>query len=118
MPRYALRISFPTEQDARDQFGAFPSSDAPYIQRISRKRDGNTWVIMADLQEQRDLDAFLVMCRSHPRVNEIKLITEAEWLDAPSHFNMNLQPNSALVTDACAAALLRRASYSAAQRGR
>jgi hypothetical protein len=85
MPTYALRMSFPTEQDARDQFSAFPSSDAPYIQRISRKRDRNTWVVLADLSTQRDLDTFLVMCRSHPRVNEIKLITEAEWSKAPSH---------------------------------
>jgi hypothetical protein len=85
MPMYALRISFPTERDAQDQFAAFPPTDVAYIQCISRKRDGNTWVVLADLQTQRDLDDFLVLCRSHPRVTEIKLITEKEWKEAPSH---------------------------------
>src|SRR5258706_4579170 len=80
-----LRVRFATEEDARREFHAFPAHELDYLKRIERKRDGASWVLVAELMEHRDLNTLLALLRAHRFVTEVKEISEYEWTQAPSH---------------------------------
>jgi len=85
MPTVALRVTFVTEEDARKEVNGFPAQELPYVRRVERKRDGATWVVLADLLERRDLDTLRTLFRMHRFVTDVNEITEAEWARAPSN---------------------------------
>jgi hypothetical protein len=79
-----LRIRFTSFMRAYETFHAFPP-DLDYIEGWSRKRDGDSQVILLRLSDPSRLQDFLELCTANPDIVEVKSITEAEFHHAPSN---------------------------------
>ena len=80
-----LRIRFIDEQVASDVFETFPPDDLDYVEGWSRKRDGDSQVVLLRLSDERYLQAFIALCRQTSYVVDVTPITETEFWNAPSH---------------------------------
>jgi len=85
MTTVPLRIRFVDEQVAYDVFETFPPEDLHYVEGWSRKRDGDSQLVLLRLADERHLESFLALCRQTAYVVEVIPITEIEFWSAQSN---------------------------------
>jgi hypothetical protein len=85
MAMYPLRVRFRNADRAYALFGSFPPDDLDWIEGHSRKRDGDSQVMLLHVSSEARLQDFLELCRSHPDIVEVVPITEEEFCAAPSN---------------------------------
>lgn len=82
--RVALRLTFCNEDACYYQFPVFPPLHFEYISASERKRHGKTQLLVITLQDKAFLDAFTDACNANPHLSSLKVISEEEFLNAPS----------------------------------
>ena len=85
MPVYPLRVRFSSADRAYDLFSSFPPQDVDWIEGHSRKRHGDSQVMLLHLSSEPRLQDFYALCRQHPDIVEVAPITEEEFRRAPSN---------------------------------
>lgn len=85
MPTFPLRIRFVDDAHAYRQFHSFPPEGVDYIEGWSRKRDGDSQLILLHLARGARLQEFLALCRQEPGILEVTQISEEEFRRAPSN---------------------------------
>jgi hypothetical protein len=85
MPIFPLRIRFRSPDRAYDLFHSFPPDDLDWIEGHSRKRDGDSQVMLLNLSSEARLQDFRRLCAEHPDIVEVVSITEDEFWRAPSN---------------------------------
>ena len=88
MPTIPLRIRFANEDLAYERFHSFPPDDVHGIggfEGCSRKRDGDSQVILLRLTSEANLQDFLALCRKERGIVEVLPITEDEFWRAKSN---------------------------------
>ncbi len=85
MAMYPLRVRFRSVDRAYELFGWFPPDDVDWIEGHSRKRDGDSQVMLLHVASEARLQDFLALCRDHPDIVEVVPITEQEFWAAPSN---------------------------------
>ncbi|OJU98674.1 MAG: hypothetical protein BGO12_20030 [Verrucomicrobia bacterium 61-8] len=76
---FPLKIRFVDSQHAFDRFHFISLRDADYVQGWSRKREGDSQLILLLLDNEDRLEDFLALCRREDSVVEITPITEDEF---------------------------------------
>lgn len=84
MPTFPLRIRFTDAECAYERFHQFPP-DTDFIDGMSRKRDGDSQVILLRVASETCLQDFLALCRAENSIVEVLPITEDEFWSAPSN---------------------------------
>jgi hypothetical protein len=84
MPTFPLRIRFVDEDHAYKRFHSFPP-DVDYIEGWSRKRDGDSQMILLSVASEAHLQDFLALCRQENSIVEVIPITEEEFHKAKSN---------------------------------
>lgn len=85
MPMFPLRIRFVDADHAYERFHSFPPDDVDYIEGWSRKRDGDSQMILLHLANETQLQDFLELCRRENSIIEVVSITEDEFQRARSN---------------------------------
>ncbi len=85
MAMFPLRVRFADAERAHRLFDSFPPGDLEYIEGWSRKRDGDSQIMLLHLETEARLQDFITLCRSHPEVVEVVSISEDEFWRAPSN---------------------------------
>ena len=85
MPMFPLRIQFVDADHAYKLFHSFPPSDVDYIEGWSRKRDGDSQVILLHLASEAHMQEFLALCRQESSIVEVVPITEDDFQRAKSN---------------------------------
>ena len=85
MPLFPLRIRFVDAEHAYERFHHFPPHDLEYVERMSRKRDGDSQVMLLEVPTDANLQQFLALCREEDGVVDVFPITEEEFWRAPSN---------------------------------
>jgi hypothetical protein len=85
MPMFPLRIRFVDAEHAYDRFHCFPPDDVDYIEGWSRKRDGDSQMILLHLTSEAHMRDFLALCEQEGSIVEVVPITEAEFRRAKSN---------------------------------
>lgn len=85
MPVYTLRVRFSSADRAYELFSSFPPQDIDWIEGHSRKRDGDSQVMLLHLSSEDHLLDFLALCNRHREITEVVPITEEEFWRAPSN---------------------------------
>ena len=85
MPTFPLRIRFVDEDHAYERFHSFPPDDIDYIEGWSRKRDGDSQMILLDIASDKHMQDFLDLCRQDAHIVEVVPITEEEFQRAKSN---------------------------------
>jgi hypothetical protein len=81
----ALRIRFTNQDAAFYLFSNFPGEDLDYVGGCSRKRDGDSHVMLLTLPSRKHLDNFIEVCRRNPHFVGAEIISEEEFWKAPSN---------------------------------
>jgi hypothetical protein len=84
MPLFPLRIRFVDADRAYERFHHFPPY-LDYVERMSRKRDGDSQVMLLEVPTRAHLQEFLALCRQEGSIAEVLPITEEEFWRAPSN---------------------------------
>jgi hypothetical protein len=82
---FSLRIRFVDEDYAYQRFKPFPPDDLDYIEGWSRKRNGNSQLILLHLASEKHMEDFLDLCRKEKDIVEVVPITEDEFRRAKSN---------------------------------
>ena len=82
---YPLRVRFSSADRAYELFSSFPPQDLDWIEGHSRKRDGDSQVVLLHLSSEERLQDFFELCERHPEITEVVPITEDEFWRAPSN---------------------------------
>ena len=82
---YPLRIRFVDEDHAYERFHSFPPDDVDYIESLSRKRDGDSQMILLRLASEAHMQDFLALCRQEGSIVEVVPITVDEFQRAESN---------------------------------
>jgi len=85
MPMFPLRIRFVDADHAYERFHSFPPDDVDYIEGWSRKRDGDSQMILLHLTSEARMQDFLALCRQDSSIMEVVPITEDEFQRAKSN---------------------------------
>lgn len=85
MPLFPLRLRFVDADHAYERFHHFPPDDIDYVERMSRKRDGDSQVMLLGVPSDAHLRQFLALCREESSIVEVLPITEEEFWRAPSN---------------------------------
>jgi hypothetical protein len=85
MPMFPLRIRFVDADHAYERFHSFPPGDVNYIEGWSRKRDGDSQMILLQLASEAHMQDFLALCRQESSIVEVVPITEDEFQKAKSN---------------------------------
>ncbi len=85
MPMFPLRIRFVDAGHAYGRFHSFPSGDVDYIEGWSRKRDGDSQMILLHLASEAHMQDFLALCQQESSIVEVVPITEDEFQRAKSN---------------------------------
>ncbi len=85
MPLFSLRLRFADVIHAYERFHRFPPDDLDYVQRMSRKRDSDSQVMLLEVPTDAHLQQFLALCREEDSIVEVLTITEEEFWSAPSN---------------------------------
>ncbi len=80
-----LRIRFTSVMRAYETFHTFPPQDLDCLDGWSRKRDGDSQVILLRMCDPSRLQDFLDLCTANPDIREVTRITEDEFHKAPSN---------------------------------
>ena len=64
---------------------SFPPDDVDYIEGWSRKRDGDSQIILLHLASEAHMQDFLALCRQEGSIVEVVSITEDEFQRAKSN---------------------------------
>lgn len=84
MARHCFRITFQNQDAAFYLFHVFPPVIyLPWVLGWARKRNGNTQLVLVELQAPDDRNRFLELCCENPHVSKIEEITEDEFTYAP-----------------------------------
>jgi len=84
MPIFPLRIRFVDADHAYERFHSFPPEGVDYIEGWSRKRDGDSQMILLHLASEAHMQDFLALCRQESSIVEVVPITEDEFQRAKS----------------------------------
>jgi hypothetical protein len=82
---FPLRIRFVNAEHAYERFHSFPPDDVDYIEGWSRKRDGDSQMILLHLASEAYMKEFLALCRQEGSIVEVTPITEDEFRRAKSN---------------------------------
>ena len=82
MPVYRLRVRFSRADRAYELFSSFPPQDVDWIESHSRKRHGDSQVMLLHLSSEAWLQHFFTLCKRHPDIVEVVPITEQEFQSA------------------------------------
>jgi hypothetical protein len=85
MPMFPLRIRFVDADHAYERFHSFPPGDVDYIVGWSRKRDGDSQMILLGLASEAHMQDFLALCQKEGSIVEVVPITEDEFRRAKSN---------------------------------
>ncbi len=85
MPVYPLRVRFKSADLAYELFYSFPPQDLDWIEGWSRKRDGDSQVILLRVSSEERLQDFLALCKKNRDITAVVQITEDEFWRAPSN---------------------------------
>ena len=85
MPVFPLRVRFRNSDRAYDLLYSFPPDDVDWIEGHSRKRNGDSQVMLLHLSSEDRLQDFRALCGKHPDIVEVVSITEEEFWRAPSN---------------------------------
>jgi hypothetical protein len=85
MPMFPLGIQFVDADHACERFHSFPPDDLDYIEGWSRKRDGDSQMILLHLATEAHLQDFLALCRLEGSIVAVTPITEDEFRRAKSN---------------------------------
>jgi hypothetical protein len=85
MQTYPLRVRFIDADHAYEYFHSFPPDDIDYLNDYSRKRAGDSQMILLRLEDGSQLESFLHLCKEHPAIVEVISISEEEFWKAPSN---------------------------------
>jgi hypothetical protein len=84
MATFPLRIQFKNEDIAMDSFYSFPPGDLDFIEGWSRKRVGDSQLILLNVADESNLRRFFELCRANPEIIIVMPISEMEFEDARS----------------------------------
>ena len=82
---FPLRIRFVDADRAYEHFHSFPPDGVDYIEGWSRKRDGDSQMILLHLASETHMQDFLALCRQESSIVEVVPITEDEFQRAKSN---------------------------------
>ena len=82
---FPLRIRFVDADHAYERFHSFPPDDVDYIEGWSRKRDGDSQMILLHLASEAHMQDFLALCRQEGSIVEVVPITEDDFRRAKSN---------------------------------
>jgi hypothetical protein len=82
---FALRIRFVDANHAYERFHSFPPGDLDYIEGWSRKRDGDSQLILLKLAGDAPIQDFLALCRQESSIVEVVPLSEDEFQRAKSN---------------------------------
>ena len=82
---FFLRLEFTNEDASYYQFHLFPSFNEPFIQSVSRKREGPCQHLSLTLAHPDDLQVFIQHLRTNPHLKAVHDSNEAAFNAAPSH---------------------------------
>jgi hypothetical protein len=85
MAMFPLRVRFSSPQRARALFSSFPPQNLDWIEGHSRKRDGDSQVMLLHLGSDAKLEDFFELCEDYPDIIDVVPITEEEFWAAPSN---------------------------------
>lgn len=85
MPMFPLRVRFSSSDRAYRLFSSFPPQDVEWIEGYSRKRHGDSQVMLLHLSSEARLKDFYTLCKEHPDIVEVLPITEEDFRRAPSN---------------------------------
>jgi hypothetical protein len=85
MPTYPLRVRFSSADVAYDRFHSFPPADVDWIESTSRKRDGDSQVMLLRVVSREHLQDFLELCKQHRDITDVVPISEDEYWRASSN---------------------------------
>jgi len=68
MPMFPLRIRFVDADHAYERFHSFPPGNVDYILGWSRKRDGDSQIILLHLASEAHMQDFLALCRQQDSI--------------------------------------------------
>jgi hypothetical protein len=85
MAMYPLRVRFSSANRAYELFSSFPPQDVDWIEGHSRKRHGDSQVMLLHLSSECGLQDFFKLCNQHPDIVEVLPITQEEFESAPSN---------------------------------
>ena len=75
--RYAdVPAENPVRYHAYERFHSFPPDDVDYIEGWSRKRDGDSQMILLHLATEAHMQDFLALCRQEGSIVDVTPITE------------------------------------------
>lgn len=79
MPLFPLKIRFVDSKHAFERFDSISLDEADYVQGWSRKREGDSQLILLLLRDENRLEDFVALCRKEDSVVEVIPITEDEF---------------------------------------
>ena len=81
----SLRIRFASVMRAYETFHSVPPDDMDYIDGWSRKRDGDSQVILLHVTDESRIQEFIDLCATNADVLEVTRITKEGFHRAPSN---------------------------------
>jgi hypothetical protein len=85
MPMFPLKVRFNGAAGAYELFSSFPPKDVDWMEGHSRKRRGDSQVMLLHLSSAARLQDFYALCEQHPDIVEVLSIPEEEFRLAPSN---------------------------------
>jgi len=85
MAMFPLKVRFSSAARAYELFSLFPPADVDWIEGYSRKRDGDSQVMLLHLSSEARIEDFHALCKRHPDIIEVIPITEEEFGRARSN---------------------------------